>query len=216
MNSPRGAYTRRLGWHRQSLPSRARPTGLARTGGAFPIASGTAIAEVATWQTQEWSPDRCAGRDHDVPLASEGGGFSFPSVLPSSLKAAPPSCCTHLSARPSRFGPAPLGYAFTGPLRVLYRGSVARDRRGCDHGFLRWGGRTSNSDTTLRHPAPGAAGSSRTAGGPILQHLQAPGLRFPPVRCHKVPPSVLALSDRLATRFCTSPLRDSRKLHQAL
>src|SRR3954468_13509582 len=36
----------------------------------------------------------------------------------------------------------PLEHAFTGPLRVLYRGSVARDRRGCDHGFLLWCGRT--------------------------------------------------------------------------
>src|SRR3954452_6668976 len=29
MNSPGGAYTRRLGWHRQYLPSRTRPTGFA-------------------------------------------------------------------------------------------------------------------------------------------------------------------------------------------
>jgi hypothetical protein len=66
-------------------------------------------------------------------------------------------------------------HALTDPLRVLYRGCVARDRRGCDHGFPGGAGALVFCyDFTLPRPAPPAPFAS--PGAPF-RHIQAPGLR---------------------------------------
>jgi hypothetical protein len=45
----------------------------------------------------------------------------------------------------------------------------------------------------LSSPRPAPPASLARPGAPFQQHLQAPGLRFEPARCHKAPPSVSAL-----------------------
>jgi hypothetical protein len=84
--------------------------------------------------------------DHELPrwgghsptwLASPIPAFSGP---PHRLRLGAAPFPSH-RARPS-LCPTP-SRAFTEPLHFLDRGCVAPDRRGCAHGFLRWGGRTS-------------------------------------------------------------------------
>jgi hypothetical protein len=93
------------------------------------------------------------------------------------IKQVSASASQHFSTlRPSR--------ALTEPLGVLYRGCVARDRRGCDHGPPGGAGALVFCyNFTLPRPAPPA--SLPRPGGPF-RHIEAPVLRSAPLRCPKL------------------------------
>jgi hypothetical protein len=95
--------------------------------------------------------------------------------------------------------------ALTEPLRVLYRGSVARDRRRCDHGFLRWGRRTQSNVCLLQHscPLPAPPASLARPGAPFGT-VKPPALAPSRSDAIRPPPSTPALPADNTRRYVHS------------
>jgi len=138
-------------------PLDPRPRLLVRPRRASVISSGAALA-------LRWG----AG---DAPVNSPGGAGTrrldqrrqpvLPPTRPTGLADGTAPFPSH-RVRPS-FCPGP-SRALTEPLRVLYRGRVARDRRGATMASPGGTGALLTLATTLLLSAPGATGFSRTAG----------------------------------------------------
>jgi hypothetical protein len=95
--------------------------------------------------------------------------------------------------------------ALTEPLLVLYRGSVARDRRRCDHGFLRWGRRTQSNVCLLQHssPLPAPPASLARPGAPFGT-VKPPALAPSRSDAIRPPPSTPALPADNTRRYVHS------------
>jgi hypothetical protein len=167
------------GGHRQLLRSRARPTGFADGPAPFPSRRARL--------TQKWPPGRPNnGRLADaLAKGATYGGFEAGatlSLLPHNRArlvslAAPASCCTHLSARPS---------PWLGPPRARLNGafprSLPRERCAGSAGVRPWlppGGAGALRTPTRLYgtPRPAPPDSLHGRGPPFQRHLRAPGLR---------------------------------------
>jgi hypothetical protein len=102
-----------------------------RVGRASPIVSGAAFAEVATWQTQQWSPGRCTSRGRDVSYrASRALLFSCYLHYHARLVSLAAPFLFPRIRRGLRF--APVGHGGPDPGSVLVHAQAAHNTPRCD------------------------------------------------------------------------------------